>query len=194
MLDVLVQRRFYLALLCVSFIFGTACTPLLPGGTNTDTSTAAEPPRSWAGVLTLVFYDSTTSPYANYEMTVDFHDGRRWRTVRADELIVRPAYERTPWYRLYFPRNEETEIPIRFTVDHEGGYRTVAEYPLKVETTAIFNVGAFIHTYVENPTRPEHTLYGRRGYPLNPQAPAVPTDSLWVAFTICDRSCFWCPF
>jgi hypothetical protein len=184
-------RPIALGTTCAALFWAAGCTPLLPGGRSVDTSTALQPPSSWAGVLTLVFYDSTTRDYAHYRMTVDFFDGRKWRTVHPVDVRPRTIEDRTPWYRLFLARNEVAEIPIRITVDHDGGYRTVAEYPLAVETTAAYYVRAFLDTRTPDPLRP---VPPSAGYPLHPHAPVAPSDSLWVIVSARDRLCFRCPF
>jgi hypothetical protein len=96
---------------------------------------------------------------------------------------------RTPWYRL---RPREDPITLRVTVEHPGGVRTTAEYPLFVKKDEFYSVGAHVYTRQPAPSHLPYLDINPVSFPLNPRAGGQPGDSLWVSFYITRRDCFNC--
>lgn len=164
---------------CVSFLYPR----------RADESTESEPPRSWSSAVTFQFSDASVHPFASHRTRIEFHDGVRPRVVTVDDLMnVREYDERTPWYRL-----RRSSITVRVTIEHPGGYQTVAEYPLSVERDEFYYLSALVYTRGPEPMgRPPHS-HPPVSFPLHPMAQAQPGDSLWIGYNQRGRYCFDCP-
>jgi hypothetical protein len=168
----------------------SACAGLPP--TGADLSTAYEPPRSWNAAVYFTFGDSSWVPNADYATVIEFHDGVRQRTVTADDLFEAPTSERrTPWYRLRPAEGGLTTV-FRVTLEHAGGARTTAEYPVTIRRDEFVTVHARVYTRDPNEQYLSMPPY-RRSFPLHPGARAQPGDSLWIEHGGRGRDCFNCP-
>jgi len=160
--------------------------------TVSDVSTDVEPPRSWDAAVFFTFADSAWVPGADYRTSIEFHDGSQQRTVTARDLFDAPTGEtRTPWYRLR-PGRDGFSTVVRITLEHAGGARTTADYPLTIQRDEFVTVLARVYTRDRNEwyiSMPRH----RKSFPLHPSARAQPGDSLWVEHTGRNRECFDCP-
>jgi hypothetical protein len=143
--------------------------------------------------VTFSFPDSTLTPGVNYATRIEFSDGVRERVVSAADLFT-PSQNavRTPWYRLR-PSETVSASAVRVIIEHRGGVRSVAQYPITFRGDEFYR----IHAGISNRRReradgwpPEPSL---RGYPLNSRAGAEPGDSLWIFYSSRDRRCFRCP-
>jgi hypothetical protein len=174
------------ALLCAA----PACAGLAP--TVADVSTAFEPPRTWDAAVFFVFGDSAFVPGADYATRIEFNDGVRQHVVTSRDLFDAPTGERrTPWYRLRPDLGGLTTL-IRVTLEHAGGGRTTADYPLTIRSDEFVTVLANVYTrdpnewYISMPR-------DRKPFALHPSARAQPGDSLWVSHAARQRECFGCP-
>lgn len=183
------------ALVCAA----PACAGLTP--TAAELSTAFEPPQGWDAAVFFVFRDSAFVPSADdsafvtrpdYAATIEFDDGVRQRVVTSRDLFDAPTGEsRTPWYRLR-PGRGGAVLVVRVTLDHAGGGRTTAEYPLTIQRDEYVSVYAGVYTgnpremYLSMPRDP-------RPFPLHRSARAQPGDSLWISHAVRNRECFDCP-
>jgi hypothetical protein len=177
----------------------SACVGLTP--TGAELSTAFEPPQSWDAGVFFVFRDSSFvpsaddsafAPSADYATTIEFYDGARQRVITSRDLFDAPTGEsRTPWYRLR-PDRAGAELVVHVTLEHAGGGRTTAEYPLTAHRDEYVTVYADVYTRDSGErylSMPPH----RRSFPLHPSARAQPGDSLWISHATRNRECFDCP-
>jgi len=169
----------------------SGCAGLLQPGVS-DVSTDFEPPRAWRSGIRFTLGDPVIHrPRVNYATRVEFASGGPSRIVTNRELFTAPNGEvSTPWYRL---SPNEAPILLRVTVEHPGGARTRAEYPLFVKKGEFYSVGAHVHTRRPAPSHAPYLDLNPVSYPLDPNAAAQPGDSLWISFTIAYRECFNCP-
>jgi hypothetical protein len=173
-------------------VLGTvaACAGLHP--TVPEVTTAFEPPAAWQSGVRFMLGDPVIHhPGVNYSTRVEFvSSSRAWVVTNGDLFEASNGEVRTPWYRL---RPREDVIPLRFTVEHPGGARTVAEYPLFVKRGEFYSVGAGVYTRKPAPSHAPYLDINPVAYPLNPAVAAQPGDSLWISFTSKTRDCFDCP-
>lgn len=180
------------AMVCAS----AACVGLGSGGT--EISTAYEPPRSWNAGVYFVFQDSASvrpehmvSPRPDYAARIEFDDGLQERVATGADLFHAPMGEiRTPWYRLR-PGRSGVTTSVRMILEHAGGGRTVADYPLTIRRDEYATVIATVYTRSPDERYISMPRY-RRSYPLHPSARQQPGDSLWIEHAITDRACFYC--
>lgn len=158
-----------------------------------DESRLPEPPAEWVSAVTFSFPDSSTRVGVDYATRIRFSDGMRERTLTAAELFTSSDNSlRTPWFRLR-PSGKQSAPSINVIIEHRGGIRSVAEYPITFRTDEFY----IFHAGVANRAREREGGWplpvSLRGYPLNPAAGAAPGDSIWIFYTSRDRGCFWCP-
>lgn len=168
-----------------------ACTPLLgPGGTG-ESSRAAEPPSSWESAILFQFRDSLSDPRVDFAARVEVdRDGAARRTITGrDVYLTESSFLRTPWYRLGAPG----QIALRVVLEHAGGGRTVAEYPLAVRRDEFYYVLFGVGTRQSpEPHRPE-LVRELRTYALAENTGRQASDSLWIGYYAQGRYCFMCP-
>jgi hypothetical protein len=187
-----------LAVAVASFVAAGCASVSSPTGTSADPaldeSRLPEPPAEWRSGVAFQFEDSTVLPQWRFSMSFRFHDGVRRRTVTAaDYFASLSGGPRTPWYRLRPEGLDTIVVPIEVTVEHAGGGRTTAIYPLPISKDEFFDVYAGIGK--RQPVRDDGPppLPGSRGYPLDKGSGAPPTDSLWISYSARGRYCFGCP-
>lgn len=173
-----------------------ACAGIASAGS--EVSAAYEPPRSWNAGVRFVFVDSTlirppdvVSPRPDYAARIEFDDGVQERVATGSDLFrAHTGESRTPWYRLRSGRSGITTT-VRFILEHAGGGRAVADYPITINLDQYVTVLARVYT------RPPDEWYismprYRMSYPLHPSARQQPGDSLWIEHAATDRACFDC--
>ena len=166
------------------------CAGLMQRGVR-EVSADKEPPQTWqAGVEFLLGHPVLHQPRVNYTTRVEFTSGATRRVVTNAAVFTSPGGQvRTPWYRL---RPGEDPIALRVTVEHPGGVRTTAEYPLFVKKGEFYSVGASVYTRQPAASHLPYLDINPVSFPLNPRAAAQPGDSLWVSIYITPRDCFNC--
>lgn len=179
------------ALLAALLCSVSGCAGLLQPGVP-DVSTDSEPPSAWQSGIRFWLGDPVIHhPRVNYTTRVEFASGRQNRTVTNRDLFTAPSGNVvTPWYRV---GHEEDPVMLRITVEHLGGARTTAEYPLFVKKGEFYSVGAHVHTRHPAPSDSPYLDVNPVSFPLHPDAGAQPGDSLWVSFSVAHRDCFNCP-
>jgi hypothetical protein len=178
-------RRIGAALLCAT----SACAGLPRAGA--DLSTAHEPPRSWDAAVQFTFSDSSRASNVEHATVVEFHDGVRQRAVTARDLFTTPENQvRTPWYRLR-PGKDGLPAVFRVTLEHAGGARTTADYPVTIRPDHFVTLSAGVFKHDHIPRSMSEPLY--RSFPVHPAARTQPGDSLWIGYWLNGRHCFGCP-
>jgi hypothetical protein len=157
-----------------------------------DVSPHFEPPRAWGSGIRFRLGDPVIHhPRVNYTTRVEFVSGRKSRIVTNKDLFTSSnGAVITPWYRA---DPMEDPITLRITVEHSGGVKTTAEYPLFIKKGEFYSVGAHVHTRQPAPSDSPYLDINPVAFPLNPNAAAQPGDSLWVSFSVASRECFDCP-
>jgi hypothetical protein len=150
-----------------------------------------QPPKSWEAGVKFVFRDPRRHPELRQSTRVTFASGgRRWTVTDRDLFMTEASEIRTPWYPL---RPQDQPVDLHITVEHEGGVRTVAQFPLSVRAGGFYAVSAGVYTLRPTPGIPPFAMGFGVSFPLHPRAPAAPGDSLWVGVYTRDRGCFDCP-
>lgn len=171
----------------------SGCMTLMGPGSSRESSRAAEPPASWESAILFQFRDSLSDPLADFAARVEFGQGgtaRRTITGR-DVYLTESSFLRTPWYRLRVAAGPQ--VALRVVLEHAGGGRTVAEYPLTVRRDEFYYVLFGVGTrQPPEPHRPE-LIRELRTYPLPENARRQASDSLWIGYYAQGRYCFMCP-
>jgi len=180
----------FLAAAALPFVAG--CASLVQSADG-DTSAEYQPPKSWASAVTFQFQDPRFElpPRGSHTTRIEFNDGNRMRVVTKSDLAELPhGGISTPWYRLRPTRGEP--VTIRVTLEHPGGARTVADYPLFAQRDEFYSVGAGVLTRESRPWEPSHAA-NSLAFPVHPAGSTQPGDSLWISHSVRLKSCFNCP-
>ena len=152
---------------------------------------AFAPPRSWDSGVKFVFADPARFPDVRHTTRVEFaNGGRRWTVTEREMFVTESSSHRTPWYPL---RPQEQPAELYFTIEHPGGARTFAQFPLPAQRGSFYTVSAHVYTKRTIPGHPPSMLSAEAAFPLHPGAGGAPGDSLWIGLSFVSERCFNCP-